>query len=111
MNGSFAGSPYILKGHILQLNMCPFGLYKVSFCAVKGHLLQSVPCAVRKPLTAKHFTHHLFLSVLRRSVIMASWFSMAHPISPLTCGSSERALSVSEYSTRGGTSGYTLRLT
>ena len=44
------------------------------------------------------------------SSIIAVLFSNAHFINTLICGSSERVLFVSEYSTRGGISGYMVRV-
>lgn len=45
------------------------------------------------------------------SAMMASLFSNAHSSKALTWGRSDSALAVSAYSTRGGTSGYTVRVT
>lgn len=45
------------------------------------------------------------------SFIIASLFSIAHSINAFMCGSSEYVRGVSAYSTLGGTSGYTVRVT
>lgn len=46
-----------------------------------------------------------------RSIMMDALFSIAHATKALICGSNDCALAVSAYSTRGGTSGKTVRVT
>lgn len=56
-----------------------------------------------------YISDYFFLSYFTLWAIMWSKFSIAHVVNDIKCGISDSPRGVNEYSTFGGTSGYTLR--
>lgn len=71
------------------------------------------------PAGKAHFRDHAFpepfcacaFKLRRRSFIISSLFFKAHAVNASTCGSNDRARDVNAYSTLGGISGKTVRVT
>lgn len=75
---------------------------------VKGIHPVTETCAHLPPIRGKSC---YLQATIFRSLIISSMLSFAHPIRALMCGSKVFVLSVRAYSTRGGTSGYIVRVT
>lgn len=75
------------------------------------HVCPAFSCSPPEPSQRKKVLIYTLLTASFRSFMIAPAFSSAQPIRESTCGSSDFALSVNVYSTRGGTSGYTVRVT
>ncbi len=95
-----------MENHIYAFNAVPLQLIKIPL----------FPAKTQKQLIALATAHcqifHLCAFKLRRlSFMIASLFSKAHAVNASTCGSNDRARDVNAYSTLGGISGKTVRVT